>query len=81
MGFLAGPIGRLKAVVHKATDRAWSIVLSPCDSASGCTDGSTVLDVLCRRHPNLHPPVPATLLHGDVFSHLKKFRLQVAMYC
>ena len=63
----------MKAAVCWATERARGIVLSPCDRASGCTDGSTVLDVLRQKHPD--PPVPATFLHCDVLPQLEEVEI------
>ena len=67
--------GKLKAAVRWATETARGIVLSPCDLASGCTDGSTLLDVLCWKHPDPHPPVPATFLHCDVLPQLEEVEI------
>ena len=65
----------MKAAVCWATERARGIVLSPCDQAIGCTDGSNVLDVLRWKYPDPHPPVPATFLHFDVLPQLDEVEI------
>ena len=67
--------GKLKAAVRWATERARSIVLSPCDWASGYTDGSTVLDVLRLKHPDPCIPVSASFLHCDVLPQFEDVKI------
>ena len=70
--------GKLKAAICWATERARGIVLSPCDRVSGCTDGSTVLDVLHQKHLDPNTPVKATLeavmpIIGKMFCYVMVF--------
>ena len=39
------------------------------------TDGSTVLDMLRRKHPDPHSPVKATFLHCDVLPQLEEVEI------